>query len=185
MDALVPVFIAVLLAEAGGKMQALAHAQARAGSSTGFTLGLILITGAILFAVAAAGGATLAAMMPPKARDLFFALSLLFAGIPMFWQGVGKAPARLAAGLIAAPRLAIQMASDAAPFIVLAASARTGQPVLAAVAALAAVLAQAHLPLVFREDWPMGLPLRWIRLVAAVLITLAGAMAAINALGIG
>jgi putative Ca2+/H+ antiporter (TMEM165/GDT1 family) len=181
MDALVPVFVAVLLAETGGKMQGLAHGMALAGASAGRIVGLIALIGLLLFGAYGVAGVALAGMMPTLGKQLFFALALLAAGVPMLWSK----PAETVAGHTqwsAVPRLAFQMVSDAGPFIVLAASARTGSPALAAGAALAAALVQALVPVLLGKDWPGAFPVRWVRLGAGLLLTLTGLWQALSAL---
>jgi hypothetical protein len=84
----------------------------------------------------------------------------------------------------AVPRLAIQMATDAGPFIVLAAAAYTASPALAASAAVAGVLVQGLVPALLGTDWPGAFPLRLARLGAAVLLILGGLWSVINALRI-
>jgi hypothetical protein len=183
MNALVPVFLAILLAETGGKMQAMAHGMALAGLSLGRVLAMVLVIALIVFGVSAAAGVLMAGLMPPDGRRLFFALSLLFAGVPMLWQQASHAvPDR--ANWSAVPRLAIQMATDAGPFIVLAAAAYTASPALAASAAVAGVLVQGLVPALLGTDWPGAFPLRLARLGAAVLLILGGLWSVINALRI-
>lgn len=183
MNALVPVFLAIMLAEAGGKMQAMAHGMALAGLGLGRVLAMVCVIALIVFGVSAGAGVLIAGFMPPDGRRLFFALSLLFAGVPMLWQKATiSVPDR--APWAAIPRLAIQMATDAGPFIVLAAAAYTASPALAASAAIVAVLVQALIPAGLGREWPGAFPLALVRRVAGLLLTLGGLWSVINALRI-
>lgn len=183
MNALVPVFLAIILAEIGGKMQALSHGMALAGQSTGRILAVVFVIALIVFGVSAGAGLLMAGLMPPDGRRLFFALSLLFAGVPMLWQKPALSVPNPAAWA-AIPRLAIQIATDSGPFIVLAAAAYTGSPALAASAATVAVMVQALIPSLLGAEWPGAFPLRAARLVAASLLVLGGLWSVINALRI-
>lgn len=184
MNALVPVFVAILLAELGGRAQGFAALMGRQGFGTArilLTLGAMVL---IIFGVAAVAGVLMAGMMPPDGRRLFFALSLLFAGVPMLWQEPAEARAVDGQGLSSFPRMAIQLGTDAAPFIILAATAYTASPMLVVAAGLVAVLVQAMMPLAIGKDWPGTLPLRWLRVGAGVLLIAAAWWQAINALRI-
>lgn len=181
MDALVPVFIAVLLAEMGGRMQAQAHGFALAGMGTGRVLAMIAALALLIFAVSAGAGVLMKGLMPPDGRKLFFALALLFAGVPMLWQRArtGQAEHR---DWSAIPRLALGMASDATPFIVLAGTIHFGAPVLCVAAAMTSVMVQALFPALLGRDWPGAAPLTALRIIAAMLLILSGLWQVITAL---
>lgn len=184
MEALLPVLVAVLLAEIGGRTQASGNALAIAypqhHSSVFAGLGLASLASLI---VAALGGAVLATMIAYDARTLLFGLALIFAGIPML-RAV-KAPkikrfsSPLTASLFGFGRVQF---GDASQFIVFAVAARSGEPVLAVIAGVMGIIAATTPAIVLQSDWPGKLPLRPIRLLAAIILTLAGAFAAISAL---
>lgn len=184
MNALVPVFVAILLAEMGGKVQGFSALMTRQGRGVSHILLTLGITALLLFAVAAVAGVLMAGIMPPDGRRLFFALSLLFAGVPMLWTRPVEASAETGQGLQAIPRIVIQMATDGAPFIILAAAAYTASPALVVSAGTVAVLVAALFPAVMGAAWPGTIPLRALRIVAAVLLIAAAWWQAINALRI-
>lgn len=184
MEALLPVLVAVLLAEIGGRTQATGNALALAYPQhhSSLFIGLGLSTMASL-SVAALGGAVLANMIPFEARTLLFGLALLFAGVPMLL--VVKTPtiksisSPIAASVFGFGRVQF---GDASQFIVFAVSARSGEPILAVLGGMMGIIAATTPAIILRADWPGRLPLRPIRMLAAIVLTLAGAFAAISAL---
>lgn len=174
MDALLPVFIAVLLAETGGRVQAASHGLQLRFGQPGAILGALALSTVASLAVAGIGGAFIATLIAFDARTLLAGLALLFAGGPMLVaakpmsEPAGKKP--FAAAL--ARFLPVQF-GDASQFIVFAFAARSGHAPLAIGAGLSAILAAALIPVLLGRDWPGKLPLPMLRRVAAALLILA------------
>lgn len=175
MDALIPAFIAVLLAETGGKAQALS-------GRDGHLLALALST-VVSLGLAVAGGAVIATMIGPQPRTLLAGLALVFAGVPMLLPAKPLKPEDDAPGFAKAffRYLAVQL-GDASQFIAFAIAARSNMPVLALAGGFGGVILAGALPGMFGKDWPEAVKLRLFRWAAALLLTGAGAWLAITAL---
>ena len=185
METLLPVFIAVLLAETGGRVQGLSHSlQLRFTTAPPILAGLALSTLASLL-VAAIGGIVIAASIGFDARTLLAGLALVIAGAPMAFrtptpkEAGGKAPffASLAG-------FAPLQFGDASQFIVFAFAARSGEGVLAIAAGLTATLVAGAFPILLGRDWPGALPIPLLRRIAALLLAGAGSWMIVNALGL-
>lgn len=184
MEALLPVFIAVILAEFGGRTQAVGNALAIAypqhRSSIFAGLGLASLVSLI---VAGLGGAVLATMIAYDARSLLFGLALIFAGVPMLLivkpPMIKRFSSPLTVSLFGFGRVQF---GDASQFIVFAVAARSGEPALAVIGGIMGIIATTTPAIVLQSEWPGKLPLRPIRIMAAIVLTLAGAFAAISAL---
>ena len=183
MDVLLPVFVAVLLAETGGRVQARAHLLSQTYGSGGAILAALSLSTFASLLIAGVGGAWVADTISFQARTLLAGLALLFAGLPMLLAV--RPPGELGGKTVfpAALRafLPVQF-GDASQFIVFAMAARTDQPVLGIAAGLVATLASAAFPIMMGRDWPGALPLVLLRRVAAALLTLAGAWMIVSAL---
>lgn len=183
MDVLLPVFVAVLLAETGGRVQARAHLLSQTFGAGGAILAALSLSTFASLLVAGIGGAWIAETISFQARTLLAGLALLFAGLPMILalkppkEPGGKTP--FAAGLRAF--FPVQF-GDASQFIVFAMAARTDQPVLGIAAGLVATLASAAFPIMMGRDWPGALPLTSLRRIAALFLTFAGAWLIVSAL---
>ena len=183
METLLPVFIAVLLAETGGRIQAKSHSlNLHFDAAPAILAGLALSTLASLL-VAGVGGAIIAKSIGFEARTLLAGLALLGAGAPMAFRSLnvkaatGKTP--FPASLKAFVPLQF---GDSSQFIVFALAARSGQPVLALCGGLAATLAAAAFPILAGRDWPGKLPLVLFRRIAAILLAGAGGWMVVSAL---
>lgn len=183
METLLPVFVAVLLAETGGRIQAKSHSlNLHFDAAPAILAGLALSTLASLL-VAGIGGAIVARSIGFEARTLLAGLALLVAGAPMAFRSptvkaaTGKTP--FPASLKAFVPLQF---GDASQFIVFALAARSGQPALAIGAGLAAALMAAAFPILAGRDWPGKLPLVLFRRIAAILLTCAGGWMVVSAL---
>jgi Ca2+/H+ antiporter, TMEM165/GDT1 family len=183
VDALIPAFIAVLLAETGDRVQSQAH---RLGltfldhrpiyAALVFASAATLLTGAI-------GGALIARLLTFEARTLFAALALLFAGLPMllkFRPAKPIVPTRpFLNGLI---RFLPAQIVGASPFIVAGLTARTNMPAFAFSGGFAAILIMATLPMLLRTEWPGRVPLSILRYVAGALLIGSGLWLGLGAL---
>jgi Ca2+/H+ antiporter, TMEM165/GDT1 family len=184
MDALIPAFVTILLAETGGRVQTSIHKlQTKFPCDGKLVLAALVLTTLASLTVAAVGGAIVADMIDFNARTLLAGLALLFAGGAMMLpfrqvpepRGVGSFTASLRT------LFPIQFA-DASQFILFAVAARSDMPVSAALAGFAAVLVAAAAPFALKEDWPGAIPLKPIRRACGVLLLLGGAGFALGAL---
>jgi Ca2+/H+ antiporter, TMEM165/GDT1 family len=184
MDALLPAFIAVLLAETGGKVQGLSALMGQ-GQAAARMMAALLLSTLVSLGIALAGAFVIAGMIGVNPRNLLAGLALLFAGVPMLFAPkapkLPKGKPGFATSLFAF--LAAQI-GDASQFIIFALAARTATPPLALVGGLAGVMAACALPLVMGKDWPEAVPLTLLRRIAAALLTLAGVWLMVTALGI-
>lgn len=184
MDALLPAFIAVLLAETGGKAQAQSAllGQQQAASRV---MAALLFSTLISLAIAVAGSILVAQSIGYAPRNMLAGLALLFAGAPMMLTPKPPKPPRGKPGFATSffAFLAGQI-GDASQFIVFALAARSAAPTLALVGGMAGILAACTLPLIMGKEWPAALPLTMLRRIAAVLLTVAGICLIVSALGI-
>ncbi len=173
MDALVPLFVAVLIAELGGKAQMLAHMH---GLERRSALGLSSLFLASLgsFGFAAAAGWLLAPQLPLEARHLLFAVALLFSGLHMLVSAPAvptlQGQPALGASLWQFGR--VMLGGDAA-FLVFGMAAKSGTPILAALSGLVAIMVAGLAPIALGRDWPVK-PLRVIRRALGLLLAGAG-----------
>lgn len=179
MDALIPALVAVLLAEFGGKNQAIAHRAAVSGLTPARVMSALLAISIVGLGLAAWGGTWIAKMLTPDARLLLAALALLFAGLPML---LSRRAAKETEHRSFLPAFAGAQLGDSAQFIVFALAARGDQPVLAASGGVAGVAISALPPLLLAKDWPGAVPVRILRSVAATLLIVAGFVLAVQAL---
>lgn len=183
MEALLSVFIAILLAETGGRTQARGHdLQLRFDAPTAI-LGALSLTTIASLLVAGVGGALIASAISFDARSLLAGLALLLAGAPML---LPTRPARevnaksaFGAGLKGFAPLQF---GDASQFIVFALAARTGQIAFAVGAGVAATLVAVAIPVIMGRDWPGDFPLGVLRRIAALLLLVSGCWMVIAAL---
>ena len=187
MDALLSAFIAAGLAEWGDKTQLLAAALAARYARPIPLLAGITLAAAIHAAIAAIGGLVVHDMVTIRALSLLAALALLFAGVAGLASR--KTPAILVAdryGPVLAALVCFFVAEfgDKTQFLTFSIAARFDSPSLSAIGATLGVLA-ASLPAVLLGD-ALGrtLPLRGIRLGAAILFLLLGFLIAVNALAL-
>lgn len=185
MDALVPAFVAALFAQLGDRSAWLAAILAdRCGRPWKVAIAA-LIAHAAGNSLAATGGALIAPVMTPNARQLLLALALVFAGAGALWRL--RAPDRLEGwrlgmGATAFLGIFILALGDTTQFLTLAFAARGPSPWLAATGAtLAAFLVSLAAALMGEQDW-RKLPLRWVRIAFGLISLLAGAILAAGAL---
>jgi Ca2+/H+ antiporter, TMEM165/GDT1 family len=184
VDALLPAFIAVLLAETGGKAQALS-ALIGVQQSAGRVMAALFVSTLISLGIAVAGSALIAGAIGYAPRNMLAGLALLFAGVPMLLtpkppkQPKGKPGFGTSFFAFVAAQI-----GDASQFIVFALAARSAAPPLALTGGVVGVMAACALPLVLGKDWPAAIPLTALRRIAAVLLSLAGAWLIVTALGI-
>ncbi len=175
MEGLIPAFIAILLAETGGSVQALAG---RNGALPALALSTLISLG-----IAVAGGAVIATMIGPQPRMLLAGLALLFAGGPMLLRVKPPRAQDDAPGFSKAffRYLAAQL-GDASQFIAFAIAARSSMPLLALAGGWGGVMLAAALPGLLGRDWPEAARLGLLRRASALLLTGAGVWLIISAL---
>lgn len=174
MEALVPAFIAVFLAEFGGVAQRSAAARMAAG--LGLVLPFLLLLGTMIFA--AVGGYLVAPYMPIQARTLLVGLSLVAGALPLFVPSHRK-PARPELG-----RFAMAMFGAGGPFIVFALAAQTGMPLLAGLGGLLGSLAVLVPHALSDKPLRQIIPLGTIRRVSGGVLLLIGFWISLKALGL-
>jgi Ca2+/H+ antiporter, TMEM165/GDT1 family len=183
MDAILPVLVAVLLTEIGGPVQATGNALAVAKRNQTQLFAALAISSLLMLVIGAISGAVIATMIAFDARSLLFGLALALAGLPMLWpRGLVRLfpiSSDFFTALLGFGRAQI---GDASQFIVFAVAARTGEPLLALIGGFLGIMAMAAPAILLREEWPGRVPLRMIRSVAALILIVAGAIAAIYAL---
>ena len=178
MDALLPAFIAVLLAETGGSVQALTAAT-RERRPAPVTLIALALSTLVSLGLAAWGATLIAGMIGLSPRTMLAGLALLFAGAPMLL------PKKLLAPQVGSAFFAFLAAQigDASQFVVFALAARTNMPLLALAGGCAAVMFAAALPLMARADWPDEGTLNRLRRIPAILLLLAGLLLILRGMG--
>ncbi len=183
MEALIPVFIAVLLAETGDRVQTQTH-------SLGLTFtdhkpiyaALILVT-AITLIISGIGGSYVANLISFEARTLFAGLALLLGGLPMLLKTSPAKPIpQKPPFLISLTRFFPAQIAGASPFIVAGLAARSDMAGFAIAGGFAGVMVAAIPPLLLKDEWPGVLPLLLLRRIAAVLLIGAGLWLGVNAL---
>lgn len=184
MDALVPAFIAALIAQfsdAGPRLAAILAD--RYGARWKVVVGFMLAHAAG-FAIAAAGAGLIAPMLNPDARALFVALALLFAACGMLWREPkldrleGWRIGALATSLLGAFILAF---GDRTQFLAFALSVRTSSPGFAAFGALAGTMVVTFAAAAMGEEAWRALPHKAIRIASAAAFAILGVVMALGA----
>jgi Ca2+/H+ antiporter, TMEM165/GDT1 family len=172
----------VLLAETGGKVQGLS-AQFAARQSVVIVLVALALSTAISLGIAIVGAGYIARLIGERPRILLAGLALLMAGVPMLFRikAIKPIAAKPGFGKMLFAFIASQI-GDASQFIVFAWAARGSAPGLAFAGGVAGVLVAASLPILAGKDWPTPTRLALLRLVAAILLTIAGLAMALSAL---
>lgn len=178
--------VAVALAQATDRTPLLAAILADRYGRLPVLLGAVAAL-ALGHGVAAAGGALVAPMLTPNARQLLLALALIFAGVSAPFPG--RSPDRLAGWRLGALAtsflgLVIMAFGDSAQFITAAAAARSPVPPLAAVGATLGSLAVVVPAAMLGEAGWQRLPLRRLRLAIAGLLLVTGTILALGALSL-
>ena len=194
MEALLPAFVACLLAEMAGRVQlttesyaAPRHATLRHATPShavqrrawGLCAALLLST-LLSLAIWAVGGALMGPLVTYEARTLLLGLALLIAGATILFRPKADQMAEPPKGAPLWRYLAMQL-GDNSQFIVFAFAARGNAPVLAALGGLAGVMAAGCLPLLLDQDF-RRLPLALLRRISAALLLIAGLFSALHAL---
>ncbi len=184
MDALVPAFVAALLAQFGDRSSWLVATLAdRYRRPFTITVAAAIAHG-LCCAIAATGGALVAPMLTPNARRLMLALALFFAAAGALWPL--KAPDRLEGwklGPLLTPFLGVLILSfgDTAAFFTLAIAVQ-GSPWLAAIGATTGAGAVALAAALAGEASWRRLPIGRFRAGFGLLCLVGGAWLAAQAL---
>lgn len=183
MDALIPVFIAVLLAETGDRVQNQAHRLGLIFADHRPIYAALIIVTAINVSIGGIGGSYIANLITYEARTLFAALALLFAGFPMLLRVKPAKPVTLTRPFLASlSRFFPAQIAGASPFIVAGLAARSDMAGFAIAGGFAGVMVAATIPLLLKGEWPGGFPLIPLRRIVAVLLIAAGLWLGVNAL---
>lgn len=171
MEALIPAFIAVLLAELDGKVQHQSEALVRRFGQPHVAKAALCLTTFASLTVAAIGGWLVHSFMNWNARSLLAGLALASSGAVMLWP---RKPVATITGTHSFPtslwRYAVNQFGDNSQFIVFAFAAWSRSPALAAGAGFAGVLVAAIPPLFLTEDWHGFAPWKRLRQGGAVLL---------------
>lgn len=183
MEALIPAFIAVLLAETGDRVQNQAHQLGLSFADHRPIYAALILVTLINLIIGGIGGHYIAGLISYDARTLFAGLALLLGGLPMLIRiSPAKPVGQSNAFLTSFMRFLPAQIAGASPFIVAGLSARTDMAGFAIAGGFAGILVAAIPPLLLREEWPGGLPLVPLRRIAAILLICAGLWLGVNAL---
>jgi len=186
MEALLPTFLAALLAEFGDKTQLLAIVLAlRFSGREAAVLAGIAVAALANSLVAAAAGQLIHDIINFRAITLMTACALVAAGVGALMRQRTPDTAdswRLGAFGTSAVSFAILGFGDKTQFLTMTLAARADSLVLAAIGATAGVVAGAAVAVATAGRFEALLPVRPLRLVAGGLFLLTGFFAAINAL---
>lgn len=183
MDALLPAFIAVLLAETGDRVQNQAHRLGLTFADHRPIYAALIAVTFLTLSISGIGGSYIANLISFDARTLFAALALLLAGLPMLLRVKPAKPITLTQPFFTSlARFLPAQIAGASPFIVAGLAARSDMAGFAIAGGFAGVMVAAIPPLLLRDEWPGVLPLILLRRIAAVLLIGAGLWLAINAL---
>ena len=183
MDALIPVFIAVLLAETGDRVQNQAHRLGLTFADHRPIYAALIIVTLLTLSVSGIGGGYIANLLTYEARTLFAALALLLGGLPMLLKVKPAKPITQSRPFFASiTRFFPAQIAGASPFIVAGLAARSDMAGFAIAGGFAGVVIAATPALLLRDEWPGGLPLILLRRIAAVLLIGAGLWLGVNAL---
>lgn len=183
MGALLPAFVAALLAEFGDKTQLLVLMLAAHFGRRRPVLAGIALAAAANGVISAAGGELIAGLITPEARALMLALALLFAGAGALLPvkpPTSVAGWRLGAFASSFGAFLILEFGDKTQFLTAAIAARYGAPILTAIGATAGVVIASALALLLGD----ALPRARLRTGAAALFLVIGVAVAIGALGL-
>ncbi len=183
MEAFLPAFIAILLAETDGRMQHQTDALYNHYRRPGLILALLTLVSAVVFAGGAVGGWLVVEHMNFRASSLLVGLALLFAGASMFWPT--KMPNSVNGPILTTSiwRYSVTQFSGNSSFIIFAFSAWAKMPVVTWLAGVVGVCVAASLPLALPDEWRRLAPWRIIRWSGAGILLLTGLWAARSALG--
>ncbi|MBR0553279.1 TMEM165/GDT1 family protein [Stakelama marina] len=185
MDALVPAFIAALLAQAGDRppwLAAILSSRYRTPLTIFVAVALVQAASA---AIAVVGSEIVRPVLNPDARSLMLALALLFAGAGALWPvriSDRLDGWRIGAFATAFLGLLILALGDRTQFLTAGIALDSAHPVLAGIGAATGASA-ANLPAIYLGEraW-CALPLKWLRIASGGAFLLIGCIMALGAL---
>jgi putative Ca2+/H+ antiporter (TMEM165/GDT1 family) len=179
LDALVPAFVAALLAGIGdrpARLAALIGTRGRFGALiAGFVLGHATAIG-----IAVAGAVLIAPRLTPEAKSLMLAIALILAGLGALWRRRPIAAADEGSVFVSAATGSF-LGGDATAFLAFALAARGSAPVLAGIGALGGAMVLALVAATLARDWER-LPLTWISRIAGIVLCVTGLIVALGGL---
>jgi len=185
VDALVPAFLAALLAEFGDKTQLLTVLLATRFQRPGLILAGIAAAVIVNSAIAAAGGAMLDGVIPFRAINLLLALAMIFTGggalLPQKPPRVGIYDRLGVAGASFVAFFLLEF-GDKTQFLTFTFAARSQTPWLAGAGAAAGIIVASLPAVALGAALPATLPLRPIRLAVGGLLLVIGIGVALSAL---
>jgi Ca2+/H+ antiporter, TMEM165/GDT1 family len=183
VEALLPTFIALVLAETGGKVQRQTEALAMAFGARLTIIFALFLTSSVYLIVAGFAGIWVGELMNYQARTLMLGLALLFAASGVAWPKKSPASPPSGGALVTSLwRYAVAQFGDNSQFIVFAFAARGNAPLLATTAGVVGVLLASMPAFLYPTDWRKAVRLNSLRWVATGLLTLAGLISASAAL---
>ena len=185
MDALLPTFLAALLAGMGDKPQQLAAQLGKRFDRQGPILGGIAVAAFLSSLAAAFGGRIIADLINFRAIGLMLGVALIAAGIDgLLRRKPAVLPASPRFGAFATALTAVLIVSfgDRTQFLTLAFAARADSAWLASAGATVGIVAAAIPAVLFGKRLETMMPIRAVRLAAAVIFLFAGIIVAADAL---
>lgn len=185
MEAIIPALLAAFLAEWGDKTQLMgALLAARFGRPGAIIAGAAVaaLAGSVLAAI---GGSMVAGLATFRAVTLMLALALMFAGIGSLRPRAAAPRISLAGGgafLSSTASFFLVEFGDKTQFLTFAIAARSASPSLAAAGATAGIMAGVVPAILLGSLFQRVVPVSAIRMGAAILLLLSGAVAALVAL---
>ncbi len=183
MEALLPTFVAVLVAEFGGRIQSESTALSRRYETQLPLLQAILLASLAGAGLAAAGGIMVAAQLTYQARTLLLGVALVFSAISLLWpKRPVAAVERSAAFTTSLWRIGKAVMAGNGLFLIFAFSARGNAPVTAACAGAAALVIGSLPALMVPDEWEAVCRNAYARRGAGLLLLLLGLYAGLSAL---
>lgn len=177
MDALVPAFVAALLAGVGDRPARLAALLAGRGAWASVVSGM-LIGHAAAIALSVAGAMLIAPYLAPNPKSLLLALALLLAGAAACWP---RRPVVAERGALLPAATGAFVTGDGTAFLAFALGVKGSAPVLAGIGALAGAAVLAVAAAGAGRDWER-LPLASLGRIAGALLIVTGTVVGLGAL---
>jgi putative Ca2+/H+ antiporter (TMEM165/GDT1 family) len=185
LDALLPAFLAALLAEFGDKTQLLTVLLATRFVRPGQVLAGVAIAALANSLIAAVGATLVSGVIPFRALNLLTALALIFAaGGALLPQKQPKVGIYDRLGPFAASAIAffILELGDKTQFLTFAFAARSQTPLLAAAGATAGIVVASLPAIALGAALPTALPLQRLRMGVGILFLIVGLIVGLSAL---
>jgi putative Ca2+/H+ antiporter (TMEM165/GDT1 family) len=185
LDALLPAFLAALLAEIGDKTQLLTVLLAARFARPGQVLAGVAVAALANSLIAATGGTLVAGAIPFRALNLLTALALIFAAsgalLPQKQPEVGIYD-RFGPFAASAIAFFILELGDKTQFLTFAFAARSQAPLLAAFGATAGIVVASLPAIAIGAALPTTFPLRQLRFGVGIVFLIVGLIVGLSAL---